>query len=293
MKISWEILFLLQIPISVVCTILIKIIASKSSRARSLALQYFFLFLFSVCYVAYTGGLAFDRAFWILASLGFLNACACYAQWRAFDINLSKASLFNIADDLIAIALSMVLLQEYHYITSPIALGITLSFISIIGLLYKRSDSATSHNSAKTLFWWITIYSVTWGGIDFAIRFFSGLEGLPTSEFLAAFYGGSFVGALVLRYTIDKAEVGAVMSWSDRGGVLILAAGIWTSLFVTYLLYGMVPIPILQPILQSSQLIIPLLIGLIIFRERHDLKRGEWFAIALGVIGGLVIALNF
>lgn len=313
---SWQLAVLARIFTAHICTpVLMKKITGLPSRARRLSLQFMFCAIFSFAFAAMSGGLAFNKYWLIIAGIGVVNCLAAYCQWRAVDINLSKTALFTQADDIITVSLGYIILGEAKYLNSTLAMGVALCFITSTAIVmskYKTADKKGGNVNAK-LIGWIAVYSVIWGVAVFTMRYFA-LNGVSFSTFLTAWYSGSYIGSLLILFlpqlavkiatalklksaqNLDlavKKEIGEKLTKTGAKSVLVLSLAIWFSMFFGYHATKLAPLTVSQPIFLASEMILPALIGLWIFKELKELNMIERIAFPVGIIGGLIIGMAF
>ncbi|MBI1984719.1 MAG: hypothetical protein HYS60_01250 [Candidatus Wildermuthbacteria bacterium] len=292
----WQVLVLLRIFLAnIVASILVKRITGLPSRTRRLVWQFGFAFLFSLALAGIAGSSLSNSGLLVIAGIGIINSFGAYCQWKAIDISLSKTSLFTQADDLIAISLAFLFLGEWKSITPFLGFGIVLCVAAVISfsVARRKDDSAEkSPRSWKHLAKWIACYSIIWGVAMFSMRYFA-IEEVPLPSFLAAWYGGSFFGALLVRFLAGRQEMGEKLTLRAIGQVSVLAALVWASLLLTYAIFQRVSIVVAQPIFQVTEMVFPVIIGLWVFKERKQLTSVEKAIFLAGLLGAVVIGLGF
>ena len=296
----WQVPALLTILIAYILQpYLIKKVANASGRARNLVLQYFFatvLISFSVLVLHLLGLIRFgiDRGMLIVTGICLINGFACYAHWRATAINMAVTSVSTWADDLTGMLLGYWFLSEGRYLSPALGLGIMFVFGSVLIFAFaKNSLQGVSNQNLGRIYFWIGSYSLIWGGLNFLMRYFS-LAGMLWWQFLMSWYIGSFIGSCILFLFSDDAErgVGVPLKESVRGP-LMLSFCIVTSSGTLYWTRSLAPMVIATPVFQVSEMVFPTLIGLWVFHERKNFNFLGWLAMALGLVGGLIVAFSF
>ncbi len=286
MGVSWQALFLMRVLLANVLAIwVIKRVAQLPQRTSLLILQYSWLALASGLWWVYNTPRVPSGSANLIIVLGAFNSFACYAQWRAFDISLSRAAIFSILDDLIALGLAYIFLGEISYLNPLLTTGILLSFISAVMLSLPRST--TSGSVPQAIIYWVLLYSVIWGITAVATRFFAYDQTVPIPTFVFFWYAGSLIGALLMQTCTVKTEQPIMRS--AHGLVALLAGLVFGTTVLTYMLFTRTPVTVLQPLSQLAELIFPLLMGVFVFRESRELINREWIAIAIGVVGGVLV----
>jgi drug/metabolite transporter (DMT)-like permease len=119
------------------------------------------------------------------------------------------------------------------------------------------------------------------------------LQGMPLQNYLAAWYLGSFIGALIVFVLGGRKERGEPLTGKQMVQVASLAVVLWVSLGLEYWSKMLAPLTVVQPIYQVSEMVLPTFIGLWIFKERLGLNYKAWVAIGAGLLGGMIIALSY
>lgn len=138
-------------------------------------------------------------------------------------------------------------------------------------------------------------YSIFWGMAAASYRFFN-LNGLPMSQFLICWYGGSCLGATLLMLFfnyIKKEKISLQTNKQDKKDATALGICIWVPMVLHYMVAILVPVAVYQPIFLVTEAVFPALIGLYFFHERKEMTRKEWLAIALGLAGTIIVGLNY
>lgn len=280
----------------VVEPILTKRMTHKPSRARSLVWTYLVaaLIMLSIGIVTQTDFLVPGMVMVLI--IGALNAFAAYSKWRAFAISLSKTSLFTQADDLIAMGLGYAVLGEGRILSPLIGAGILVILGSAFLFQYVRArdKGILLDNSGKAdrLWKWIAIYSVIWGVANFSQRYFS-LKGMSLIAYIGGWYGGSLVGALIVYALSSRQERGPSLSREQIRGTALLAAVFVCGQMLGYWARSLAPLLVVEPFFQLAEMFFPLAAAFWIFKEHQSLNRAEKFAIAVGLVGGVMIVFGY
>ncbi len=286
-----------QIPVALkvitahmVVPAMLKKLTARPSRTRQISLQFgICALLSSILFLTGTPGI--DQSFLLIFGIGVINCFACYAQWRAVDINLSKTALFTQADDLIALSLGYLFLGETKFLSSHgILIGIALCFCG--ATVFSLSRKSEKQQDGIRLMIWIGIYSVVWGVATFAIRCFA-IGGVSIGKFTFAWYAGSFLGSFLLIKAAGKTEKGAKLSKEAVRNVAVFSIFIWSSMLLAYQAFKMAPITVVQPIFQVTEMVFPAIIGLWFFREAKNLGLKEKLIFAVGLTGTMILFTAF
>lgn len=297
---TWQIPVVLNI-IFAYCLLqfMIKKIAAHGSRTRKLVWQYFFSALAAIIAILVLGIDISEKGVVIVMVIGVFNALACYSHWRAFDISMSRTSLFTQVDDLTALLLGFVVLGEAKFLNGILGLGLLLSLVSVFLFSFAHREKSEGNkmddlenSKKKYITVWIAICSVIWGVAAFSMRYFS-LGGMSLPTYLVSWYLGSFVGSILVFIFAGKKERGEPLEKKEIVKVALLAVVLWICLGLEYWSRTLAPIAVSQPIFQVSEMVLPTLIGLWIFKENKNLNLLSWIAIVIGLIGGITIALSY
>lgn len=278
---------------------LLRRIAVLSGRARNLVLQYSFAAIVAWAAASvghWIGGTSFGWEIWmpVVAAIGVANAVACYWHWKATAINQALTSLFTWLDDIIPLALGLVVLNEYQFLNAVVVGGIMLA----IGSAILFATQTTSLNGVKSsavlqIYKYILMYSVIWGIAGFAMRYLAVKENMLVWDFISSWYSGSLVGALAVYHLADTADRGNSSNLPEAmKKTAMLTGSAVSSLAATYWAKSLIPLVFTQPIFMTAEMVFPTLIGLYIFSEHKHFTWLGWLLMLSGLIGGLIIATH-
>lgn len=292
---NWELLagmtFLFQYGILPILSK--KIGAVAESRTRKLVWQFFFASLLALVATIGTDQISMDMSFLVVSVLGAANAFACYCRWRAYDISMTRSAMVSNLDDLMAMMMGYAILGEAGVLTPTLVTGVLISVMSATVFTIAKPASSLSNAPKDKLMGWVLGYTLIWGAAMFAMRFFS-LKGMNSSVYVLAWYGGAWVGSLVVRYVVmGQEEAGPPLNRHQYVKVLVLAFAVWGSIMLNYAVRSLVPITIIQPFALVAEMAIPTFLGLVVFRELHSLSRLEIITIVGGIAGVTIIAVGF
>ena len=247
----------------------------------------------------------FDWTFGIIAMIGFVQAFGTYCHWRAFDISMSKTSLYAWPDDLLAMLLAMWWLNEVQVLNAPMVTGVMCSLVAM--MLFAKSDAAKKSDAQNkkhplTLWLWVLGYSALLGRAFFSLKCFA-LEKVPVLEFIHPWYWGAVIAALIVCTIATRGRFGIVtLPASSIGLSSALGVGILCSLVLTFSVLRLAPLVAAQPMFMVTEAAIPALIGLLElkvlgvrlgFAEGRQYDRFEWSCFGLGAVGVCLIALGY
>lgn len=300
---TWQMaVFLRVLVVNGLAVILIKKVSSSLARTKKLCLQFFTCLVTSVGLAVFNpDSFRFDHLFILVVSLGLINSFACYCQWRATDLNVTKTALFTQGDDILSMALAYFFLHEGRLVTLPWGVGISLVmvaaiiFVSAPAAVPKKVEEPVEpvvleqpKQSDKAIWRWVMGYNLGWGATSFMFRWL-GIMGLGLYSFLPAWYGGSFVGSLFVLFFFEREKGPERLTLKSILPVLLLSWVVWVSLGLTYQAFTLAEVLKVRPIFQMGQVMIPLLIGLLVFKELKCLTKQGKTAMAVGLLGTLLI----
>jgi multidrug transporter EmrE-like cation transporter len=264
-------------------------------------LQYFMCAVLAGIFALATGQFVLSASFWIMYSVGIFIGTGTYLSWLTTKMNLSATYLFRFGDDLLALALGFIFLDEIGFLSPALFSGLMICLTGIGIYSYsnyrKKKDQAGSEHLPLKFFIYVGVFSSAWGIASFSKRYFA-LEGLEIGTYLLGWYFGTFTASLVvclknlgirqlaleLRTTTQKREVG-LMTISSVIIMLNIVLGFWALKHA--------PLTVVQPIFYVSGMVLPLLMGLFVFKEKKYLNGLDIMSYGLAILGTLVIGIAF
>lgn len=298
---SWQWALLLRIIIGDIATpIILKKLAVLSEITKRFFGMYLWIILLAFpCYMLLGDLKVINLSFLLIVLVGFFQSFGTYCYWRAVEIHLTKSSIYTIFDDLIAMAIGYIFLNEIQYLNNPALItGIMLSVGSSVMFVFIREKSSAGENqnfiskSALVFLGWTTGYNIFWGVGKSSLRIFA-LQDVSILNFVFAWYVGSFIGALALYCFVERRPPPIFKGTSGFLKIFPLAIVIILSLFLQYIASSMAPLTVVVPILQFAQMIFSCLIGLIIFKEGKKMTLFEKIALLIGLAGSMIITFSF
>ena len=218
----------------------------------------------------------------LMGFLGALSSVACYAHWRAVHISQFKTSIFSMGVDYVAISLGLIFLAEYDRLNAPTILAAGLCFFAAFLLLPKnKSTQEVGSESAHFLRLNLT-YGLVWGVSIFSFRYFATELKMSVGASAISWYLGSLLGAIIASRVVSGS---IAISKKSFGETALLGIAIWLSFLFGYWSYEVLPLVIVQPIFQVTEVIFPMLIGLFLFKEARAMTVRDFFGILCGAAG--------
>ncbi len=255
--------------------------------------MYFFAFIFSVLLLAFRQNFVFSSSSLFIVFLGLINSLAVYCNFRAINFSLSKTSVLLPFSSVVAMALGFIFLDEIKFLNKSLILGIFLCFTSAIFFLKNKISFSGSSPRQNILFIrWIIGLSVFWGIVAFFIRYFA-VNGVSSSEFIFCWYAGSFLGSILLLIPNRQHEKYNKLDYRSIFNIILLALSVWLSFLFAYKANILAPLAVNEPIFIICEMISPVIIGLFWFKEIKKISLYDIIGLALGIAGGIIIALGY
>ncbi|MCI5065723.1 hypothetical protein MRY87_08370 [bacterium] len=201
-----------------------------------------------------------------------------------------------LLDDILAIALAWFLLDEIKELnlTMLFGAGLVLSACFLQAFISFETDKADKNGSFSfsfsfALILWSLGFGFAWGIVDFSFAYYND-QGLIEVEYGFPYYLGALLtSAFILVLNTEDAQKNLPNRFSL--GVLIAIAALvnLSCFFLDYATYGLAPVTKVQPVLQFTGLIGPILVGLFIFNEKDALTPSEKRVLILGLTGAALV----
>jgi hypothetical protein len=291
----WYVPVLLRISAAYIAgPLLLKPLVDQYAQTTLLVLQFMICFAVTLLTAVALHQLHLD---WRIVAVGVGNGLAAYCYYHAITISLSRTALFAFWDDLLAMGLSYILLHEQQFLNARIGVGIGLSVGAVILFTVhghrQQATPATPERLPKRLYLYAGAYSVLLGVGAFFMRYL-GVQGTGLVPFLVNWYGGVVSAALLLCLcAADTAQTPLTLPWQAIARLVGFSLTALVGLSAAYSAYRLAPQTVVQPLFLVGEMIAPALIGLYVFGERQALDRQEQGYFALGLAGGLLVALSF
>ncbi len=292
-SVDWFVPLLVYIPIAYIgIRWLGKHLADMPNQTNRLTVNFTFGALGSGVFALLMGDLRFNTATFVLIGFGLLNGAANIYEWRATRISLSKTSLLSFGDDIIAILLAILIIGDGKYVNWLNGTGMILCLMT--GILFWW-HSFEKKAEAIAFYYNVVIYSILWGVISVAMRYFA-LDEVPVAQFVFAFYFGSLlsVGGLKLYEVLSGKGEKVASSLKPKDYILqfVFMLGIAVCLAIEYWALMLAPLTTIQPILLVAEAIVPTIVGLWVFKEGSSFDRAQWSFAVLGLIGTCMVAFG-
>jgi drug/metabolite transporter (DMT)-like permease len=249
--------------------------------------------MFSALLLALGQNFVFSLSSLFIVFLGLINSLAVYCNFRAINFSLSKTSVLLPFSSAVAMALGFIFLNEIKFLNKSLLLGIFLCFTSAIFFLKNKTSFSGSSPRQNTLFIrWIVGLSVFWGIVAFFIRYFA-VNGASMTEFIFCWYAGSFLGSILLLIPNRQHEKYNKLDCRSIFNIVLLALSVWLSFLLAYKANILAPLAVNEQIFIVCEIISPVIIGLFWFKEIKKISLYDIVGLALGLAGGIIIALGY
>ena len=273
--------------------ILLKPLVDRYVQATLLLLQFAACFGLALALAVALGQTYLD---WTIVAVGGANGFAAYCYRQAIAMSLSRTALFAFWDDLLAMGLSYGLLGEGQLLNTRIVLGIGASIAGVI--LFTVHSSRKQHTGkdeqnriSAHLYLYAGAYSIILGVGVFFMRYL-GVQGTGLGTFLVNWYGGVVLAAALLFLTAPDGEW-TMLPRGDWLRVFGLSFLVLVTMSAAFWAYRLTPQTVVQPLFLVAEMVGPALVGLYVFGEREALDRLEQLYFAVGLVGGVLVALSF
>lgn len=286
---TWWVFVIIRVVVGYgVNTVITKELTDLPSRPRTLAWKEGFGVLLWVLLSIAMGALpAFDdRKMYIIAGMGSMSSLASYYHWRAMEKSISKTTLLDQFDDAMAFSLACIFLGEGKFITPLLVGGMLVSLSAAIAFVWRHKEK----EGIPPMLWWVAISGAIWGVTMFGTRYFA-TNNVPLTTYGLAWNAGSYLGALTIRYAYAKKEAGDLLSRRRIGAIVPFAILAAITLSCHFLSKAYAPLVVVQPIYQLTGLVIPTLIGLLLYEEKKGLTWKDGLLLLASATGaGMIVA---
>jgi hypothetical protein len=288
---NWKIAVLLLMVMQLAVETLTKKATNSLPQNKTVGVAYQFGFCacLAALFAVARGDFFQDRMFFAVVGIGFLNGINNYFLWKAYAVSLSKTAVVLPLDGIWAIVLASVFLGEGALWNIQTLLGILLIFAA---MWLFRSQRQAGDSVNVRWFWYTTALIVISGTTVFFMKAFS-LDQVPLSTFLLGWYGGSFLGALILAMGGGIMKKLVMLPFRTMALITVLSLALVTALSLLYWSFSLGgPVIRVAPLRGLGSMLLPALIGWFYFKERQRLTRHEVLAFACGITGAVLILLR-
>lgn len=271
----------------------------RSTRTWTLFGQLGFAALWTTIVAIWLDEWHFTPAMQIILCVGILNGLANYLMWNANLLSTSRNAFFTAFDDIIAMLLSAVIMPStLMAFTCSKELGVAFCIVSALLLAYanyRKSKNGVEGVIPMRFYIYALGYTLCWGVAIFAIGAFALKNQASVWQFASGWYLGAAAMALVL-VMLDYLGLVPRPASTDRASLPIwlresftIGAANSISLVLQFTAFVAVPVVVLQPVFLFTDIIVPLLVGLVIFKEAKQFKLADIVLYGTGVSGFYLI----
>lgn len=274
-----------------------KHVVMKHSRSKRQFLNFSLCAVVACIFAACSGQMVFSKTTSLIFCVGIANGWAAYCQWSAQRFSLSRNSLLTFGDDITAMGLSYLFLNETRFLNLANSMGIALSVVCLtvfaIRDYHKKPEEGVTRIT-PSFYFYVSFYSVVWGIAGFFMRKW-GLERVPVGTFISSWYAGAWVGSLSIFLFIKMRyrEKNPSFTKNDFGFVALMGSLIMICLALGYMALERAPQTIVTPIFLVSEMVLPTIIGLFFFGEKKGFKFLDWFLVGASIAGGVLVGLSY
>jgi multidrug transporter EmrE-like cation transporter len=222
----------------------------------------------------------------LIMSMGAGSAVATFYHWRAMGKSVTETTLLDQFDDAVAFALACIFLDESKHLTPLLVAGIAMTLSAALAFVLRRRHT----KGIPPILWWVAVSGAIWGVTMFGTRYFA-THDTPLPTYGLSWHLGSYLVALVIRYRFAREEAGATLPLRHVGIVLLYATLGTIALTCHFLSKRDAPLVVVQPIYQMAGLVLPVLVGIIFFKEKMTWK--DMLLLLLSIVGAAMIAASY
>lgn len=266
----WHLYVVIRVVVSYgVNSYLTKKLTDKPSRPRTLAWKDGFgiALWFAIAFATDNLPLYDDGKSLIIAGMGAASAIASFYHWRAMGKSVTETTLLDQFDDAVAFALACIFLGETKYLSPLLITGIAISLSTALAFVLRRRQT----NGVPPILWWIAVSGAIWGVTMFGTRYFA-THDTPLITYAVSWHLGSYGVTLAIRYYFAREEAGVALPPRQIGIILLYAILGMIAITCHFLSKRDAPLIVVQPIYQMTGLVVPVLIGVIFFKEKMTWK---------------------
>jgi FtsH-binding integral membrane protein len=302
---TWQIIVILKMAGgSILAPLVFKLLGDAPTRERigRITIQYAWASLLALMATLWIAGMDFQID-WKIAIVGALMPAGVFFQWRAYAWSLSRGVLFKAVSDILPFVLSAVMLGEWRVFSGNIPLFIGVGLASLgTALLFtndirakKRREYKIPHDPKKwRAFYWNALASGLIFGLAYYLENYWAKTGVSVPVFLHSWYWAAFAGSIVL-FAITRALPRTTMTAMSPGREQLLVAlaglAIFANLGLAFVAFQLVEQVVVLPVFAVADIILPAVVGMIVFGEWKEVRRTEWIYYAFALIGTLLIAV--
>ena len=276
------------------------------SFVNRFTLHYFFAAVFGLTTALWLDQLGLDKTTMLIMGIGAANGYAAYCQWKADQISVSLGAVYRFTDDIIAMPLGYIVLNEIEHLSVSMVLGLTLCSTAVIALpIIKHSRQGAGGKIIPAKFYgYVLVQTVIWGLAKFLMKYFA-INNVPIGSWVFGWYGGAFLMTLAIfcvnRIKRRSPEKGNEMNKETEPVPLIqtiwmtAAAGaiIFAGVFLGYWALQLAPLTVVNPIFFAASIVGPVLVGLLLFQEGEQYRVSEKILVLQATFGAIFFALSF
>jgi hypothetical protein len=273
--------------------------ASAPERAKRIALQYGWALALVLPLAFVWGESCCSSEAWKIAVLGALTTLGVFFQWRAYALSLSRSAIFIPLSSVIPLMLSAALLGEWLSFSTNLSLLLGF-FLAVLGLALHVSRDVRQKRNAESgeplprAFYANAIaFTLIFGIATFLLNHWA-KAGVPAAEFLIFWYAGAFAGSIVLLFfmrTFAPPEQAPMPSTATHALIALAGLSIVLNMAMEYVALQRAPQTVVLPIFAVADIVGPVLVGCLVFREWAKLYGLEWLYLGVALTGALIMAV--
>ncbi|MFH1841386.1 MAG: DMT family transporter [Candidatus Nealsonbacteria bacterium] len=273
--------------------IIMKKISKSAPLAKATALRFLIAGVLIWAFAAITKEIHFSTFFLLIVAAGAINAFGAFCNWNAIKYSVSKTGLFSPMQDVIAVSLAVIFLDEMSAYNNTLLIpGVILIFLAAF-ILKGRSNEKGNPGLKWLLF--VLAAMFIWGITTFLLKVFSFT--VAKTVFLTYWYLGSLTGSLPILWLTRKEKrklfpTGLKNIPNYTKGIPLTAICILLAMLGQYWTLQLAPASVALPIRSFGIILLPILVGWWIFKETKKLTKFQKLGFVPGVIGASLIIVS-
>lgn len=227
-----------------------------------------------------------------IATIGFINVIAALFFGRAVKIALSQSIFLFPLVSTVAVFLSALFLDEWHFLDPRSNSGLITLFgllATLLAMFFLGTSKRYSHTIRRRWIFAAIVYVLIGGAVNFLIKYFAVRE-VAEHNYLFSWYSGAFLGALL---SLVKGRSWTI--WIDREKLFFYSLlGLTTvgAMWIFYWLLLIIPATLFFPLHSFFFVLGVVLIGLFVFQEKRGFGWIDWLGMGLGLIGSVMLIVG-
>ena len=274
---------------------------ARTTRTHTLFGQFALAALWTNVVAIWLGEWSLSLLTFISVGVGLLNGAANFFMWNANAISTSRNGFFTAFDDVAAMALMMLFVPgaaaAVSYSTS---LGMALCVVSAVALAwvnYRKIKCGGEGAIAPVFYVYAIGYALSWGIAIFCIGYFA-IQQVGVWRFISGWYLGASIATLSIMmldrsgYVPRPTNLETPKTSIFIREVVTISIANSSALVLQYTAFAAVSLVILQPAFLIMDIVVPLIIGIMVFGEKKQFSKADVVLYGAGALGFFLIVFG-